>query len=172
MPVFHQETAGNYAQLRKAQFFIQAQGWFIGADHGIELQNPEAQFFCLFHTVFYQNFADTLAPFTAFHGITGIADMPATTDVVGMQDIQANHVARAFFNCHARMGLGKEKIQSALFVQLFHLREGDTVFNNFIPDVDSAFNIVRSEFSRDNSHFDVPSILSLAVFENYSKRQA
>lgn len=68
MPVFHQEASRNNAQLCKAQFFIQTQSRFIGADHGIELQNPETEFFAMFHTVFHQNSPIRLPrslPFTA-----------------------------------------------------------------------------------------------------------
>lgn len=167
MSVFHQETAGNNTQLCKAQFFIQAQGRFIGADYGIELQNMETEFFsldpcclspefhryacrarCLLRHNWYCRYVRNDRHYWDA-GYTGRPFCPVPSSIAT-----------------PRMGLGEKEIQSGLPVQQIRLGEGDTVFNNFIPDVDSAFNIVRSELSCNDSHFGVPLILSVYFFEN------
>lgn len=103
MPVFHQETALNNANPGKTELFIQEKGRFIRTDYRIELQYLKAQIFALFHAVFHQNFTDPLAAFATLDGITGITDMPATPDVIGVEDIKPDHFAGFFLNGDAHV---------------------------------------------------------------------
>ena len=87
--VLHAKPARDHTKRNKAQFLIKPECRKVGFYHRVKLQNTKAQLLCLFHAVAHQFFADALPAQTAFDRIACIADMPAPSDIVRMQNIQA-----------------------------------------------------------------------------------
>ena len=63
--VFHAKTAGDHAELGKAELFIEPAGAGVGGDNGIELQDPIAERRRGFDAVPHQFFTDAQARLSA-----------------------------------------------------------------------------------------------------------
>ena len=61
----------------------------ITLDNGVELQDTEALGFGDGQAVCDQLFTDMPSTAGRSHGIAGVGDMPASSDIIGVQDIQA-----------------------------------------------------------------------------------
>lgn len=109
MAIFPQKSAGNRSQLGEAKFFIQTQRGLVALDHRVELENPKSQIFSFPKTMFYQLFADMVPSPIRMDGVTGIADMSATTDIVGVQDIAADDFPALLFAGQASKRLFRKK---------------------------------------------------------------
>ena len=83
--VFEQESLGNHAELRKAEFLVELECRRICRDNRIELQNPDADFLGLREAILYENFADMLAALVLLDRIARIRNMPAAPDIVRVE---------------------------------------------------------------------------------------
>ena len=92
MPVLHQKTARNHAQLLKTKALVEVSGMGIGTHHGIKLKNPEAVGLSPGNTVQNKLLADMQSPGFSADRIACIGDMPAAAFVVGVQDIKPQNI--------------------------------------------------------------------------------
>ena len=122
MPVLHQKTARNHAQLLKTKALVEVSGMGIGTHHGIKLKNPEAVGLSPGNTVQNKLLADMQSPGFSADRIACIGDMPAAAFVVGVQDIKPQNIIgrgslrnTAFRN--TAVGLRGEKCRAGCVVQ-------------------------------------------------------
>ena len=104
-----QKSAGNGAKTDESKLFIKPEGGGIALDNRIELKNPEAKFCAFFHAVPNKRLPDMLSPSVGVHRIAGVADMPATSDIIGMQDVQSHDVSGFAVPGNPRIGLLREE---------------------------------------------------------------
>ena len=69
----------------------------------IKLKHPKAQLPAFFHAIHDQLFTDVPATYPGRHGIAGIANMPAPTDIVGVENIQTQD--DSVFLCYTGVAL-------------------------------------------------------------------
>ena len=91
MPILHPETSGDRSQLNETKPLVQMTGMDVALHYGIELQHTEPQILCNLQAVQHQFFTDMLSSARGGYCITGIANMSAASDVIGMQNIQPNN---------------------------------------------------------------------------------
>ena len=96
LSIIKAETAGNDTQPDEAQLLIQPDSPFIGADHGIELQNSEAQLPGFIKRMKNQALPDSPASGIGVDGIAGVGDMAAPSHIIRMEDIQPVHHAAGY----------------------------------------------------------------------------
>ena len=80
LSVLQPETSRNHAKRHKPQTLVQMSCVDVAFHHGIQLDQPETQFFRIFQAICHQLFTDMQTANTGRNGITGIADMPAAPD--------------------------------------------------------------------------------------------
>ena len=131
--VFQQKAPRNGSEAGEAQLFIQAESRCIALHDGIELEYAKIQFPGLLHTVSHQRFADMQSARFAVDGVAGITDMPASSYIVRMQNIQPQHVSGISVKGKAGKGLAAEKSVAGVFRQTLFLRKGCSFLNNLIP---------------------------------------
>ena len=131
MTVFHAESSGNSAKLGKSQPFIKVPRMCIAFHDSIKLKHPEAQFPAYVQTIQHQFFTYMLSARIRCNGIAGIADMAATSHVVGVEDIQPQD--SSILLGHAGIALGCKEGLACIHVQEFLLRKRNAFFNDFIP---------------------------------------
>lgn len=61
VPVFKQKSLGNHAELGKAEFLVEFECRGVCRDNGVELQNPETDFFSFCEAILHEKFTDVLA---------------------------------------------------------------------------------------------------------------
>ena len=105
--VLHPEAAGDGSEQSEAKPFIQVTGVNIVLHNGVELQEPEMELRGLHETVGYPLFTDMLAPTHGIHGIAGICNMAAPTNVVGVENVKPHDPAVRDGDAAAALG-GKE----------------------------------------------------------------
>ena len=132
--VFFTKTAGNSTQPAKAQSLIKVPCMNIRLHHCIKLQDPVAQFPGPFKTVHNQLLTDVKSPQISFYGIACIADVPAASNIVGMQYVESQNLSGILVFCHCRQGLAGKKLRSRLFIQKLLLGKSNTFFYHLIPD--------------------------------------
>ncbi len=67
--------------------------------------------------------------------------MPASTHIVGMEDVKTDYLARFFFNGNARVGLAAEEIVCRVFCLFLLLWKGDALPDDGIPNLHRCFSI-------------------------------
>ena len=72
VPVLEQEPLGNHSKLRKAELLVELECRRVCGDNRIELQNPEADFFCLRKAILHEEFADVLAALVLLDGVARV----------------------------------------------------------------------------------------------------
>ena len=70
VPVLEQEPLGNHSKLRKAKLLVEHECRRVCGDNRIELQNPEADFFCFSEAILHKKFADVLATLVLLDSVT------------------------------------------------------------------------------------------------------
>ena len=145
MSVFHPETTGDRAELHETKPFIKMPGMDVALHDGIELEDTEAELLCFLQTISHQLFADMLSAHGRGNSIARIADMPAASHVIRMQDVQSDDLSVRIR--HTGIALGGKEGFSAFRIQSYFLRKRDPFLNDFIPDPDHLFQIRRCMFS-------------------------
>ena len=87
MPVFHPETAGDRAELYETEPFVQMACMDVALHNGVELEDTEAEFFCLLQAIRHQFFTDMLPAYGRRYSIACVAEMSAASHIVRVQDI-------------------------------------------------------------------------------------
>ena len=90
MPVFHQESVRNCPDLDESEALIEVACMRIALDNRVELQNLEADFFCLRKAIFHKKFADVLAALVFLDSVTCIRNVPAAPHVIRVKDVQSD----------------------------------------------------------------------------------
>ena len=140
-PVLLAEPTGDYAQLNKAEFPIQRKSAFVCPDNGIELQNAEPAFFSLHNGMANKRFPDvTPSPFRS-NGITGVADMSATSNIVRMQNIESGNLSGFFVPGKPRERLHGKESMTGFRIKLVLLGEGNAIANNLVPNREASLNM-------------------------------
>ena len=85
--VFHEKAFRDLAQGCETKASIELEGSVVGFNDGVELKDFKPNPTRLLDTVQHKPFADSFAAVAFFYGIAGIAEVSASTDVIGMQDI-------------------------------------------------------------------------------------
>lgn len=135
------ESARNHAKLNESELAIKSKSAFVCPDDGIELQDAESEFSCPTHGVADKRFPDMMpSPFRG-HGITGIADMSASSDVVRMQNIESGDFSGFFVPDKSCKRLhGKERI-AGFCSKLILLGEGYAVADDLVPNREADFDV-------------------------------
>jgi len=153
MPVFHTKSARDRSERDKPEPLIQVPRVYIGGDHSVELHNFKIMLPGLRKAVEHQLFADVLSPAPGAHRKARVADMSASADVVGMQNIHSVYFRVIFTFCDSTIRLlGKKRLPRFLGKIIF-LRESDSLFNDFIPNPNHFRNIVFPILSDYYIHF-------------------
>ena len=87
MSVLHSESAGNCPKLFEAKAFVKMSCVYVGFHDSIELQNSETQSPPLFQTIKDKLLTYMLSSNSGWDCIACVADMAASADIIGMQDI-------------------------------------------------------------------------------------
>lgn len=151
--VLHPEPAGDRAELREAEALVKVAGVGVAFDDGVKLKDAEAELFCLGEAVEDELFADVAAAGGGCDGVAGVADVAAAADVVGVEDVEA--VDDAVLLGDARVALGREKVSACCQVERLFLREGDAVFDDFVPDFDDLGEISGGVFAYNHGNLRV-----------------
>ena len=94
MAVRHEKAARDDAELLEAEPAVKMERARVGRDDRIELEDAVAERLSLRHAVPHELFADMPAAHAVLHRIARVADMAAAADVVRMQDVQTDDLAR------------------------------------------------------------------------------
>ena len=100
MPILHAKASRNGAELRKSQPFIQMSSMEIAFYDSIELKHSKSQLFSFLKTIQYQLFSNMLSPRIRGYSIAGIADMPASSNIIWMQNVQAYYFIFILSHAH------------------------------------------------------------------------
>lgn len=92
--VLHAKPLRDYAKLHKSQPFIQMPGMNVRSNDRVKLQDAKTVCRSLHQTILHQLFPNVQAACILTNGIAGIADMTASTHIIGMQNIQAINFSR------------------------------------------------------------------------------
>ena len=150
VPVLHEKTPGNAAQLREAQALIQVQGMDVSSHNRIELHETEPQSGTHCQRVLHEQLADVQPALARFNGIAGIGDVPATAHVIGVQDVEADNLARLAVHSYARIGLAVEEVVSLPLVQFLDLRECHAFTHHLVPDAHGIGHVLLLIFPNRN----------------------
>ena len=104
MSVLHPKAIRDNAKLSKSDPLVQMTGMDVALNNSVELKNFEAYFLRPRHTVKHELLADMLTPAFRADSVARIADVSASSNVVGMQDVQADDLA-AFVNSNTAITL-------------------------------------------------------------------
>ena len=107
MSVLHPKAAGDGSKPHKAQPLIQMTGMEVTLHDGVELENTEAMLRGLFQAVKHQLLPDMKSAAVRADRIAGVADVPATPDIVGVKDVEADYLAVNLR--YTTMSLGREE---------------------------------------------------------------
>ena len=148
------ESAWDHAQLNEAELAIKSKSAFIRPDDGVELQDAESKFFCTIYGVADKCLSGVMpSPFRC-NGITGVADMSATPDVVRMQDIKSGDFSGFFVPGKPCKSLhGKERM-TGFHSELILLGEGYAVADNLVPNREARFDVFRRVWYNLKRHDD------------------
>lgn len=127
----------------------------VGSNNRIELQNTEAVQLCLLQAVQNKLFPNMAAAERRIYRVACVADMPAPSDIVRMQNIEPADSSAARVFGDGRIGLSCEKGFSRFGVQQFLLRKCDPFLHNLIPDSDHCGQIFFFEWTDNNFHFNI-----------------
>ena len=142
-PVLLAEPTGDYAQLNKAEFPIQRKSAFVCPDNGIELQNTESAFFSLIDGMANKRFPDMMpSPFRS-NGITGVADMSATPDIIWMQDIKSDYLSGFFVPRKACEGLRGKECMTGHRREFILLGKSNATTDDLVPNREAWLNVFR-----------------------------
>lgn len=133
--VLQAEAAGDRADAREAELFVEAQRAVIVRDDGVELEDAKAQFAALLQAVPNQRFAHALSAQIAAHRIAGVADVAAAPHVVRVQDVQSEHIPVLRVAGDAGEGLLAEEAVAAFGAEKVLLRKGEARLHDLVPDV-------------------------------------
>ena len=100
--VLEQESLGNHAELRKAKLLVEFESRCVCRDNGVELQNPETDFFSFCEAILHEKFTDVLAALILLDRIARVRDVPAAPDIVWMKNVQPDHLAGVRIDSDAR----------------------------------------------------------------------
>ena len=156
MSVLHPESLWYGAQRDEAQPFIEMSCMDIGGDYCVELQNPETVKPSLMKTVKNQLFPDMISPQRGADGVACVAQMTASADIVGMQDVKSQKPAVGSIHSDPIVSLGGKKGRTGLFGQLLFLGKSDSFLHRFIPDFDHLRKVFFLIGSYDDFHFFSP----------------
>ena len=102
IPVLEQKALGNHAELGKAELLVELERRRICRDDRVKLQNPEADFRGLREAILYEKFADMLTALIFLDRIACIRNMPAAPDIVRVENVQPDDLARVRIDSDAR----------------------------------------------------------------------
>ena len=114
--VFHVESAGDGAQLLKAEAFVEVSCVDVGSDDGVELHDAEVMGGALFQTVTDEFFTDMKPAAVTADGVAGVADMSASSYIVGMENVQAIDLICVSICGNGGVSLLGEKVSAGLHV--------------------------------------------------------
>ena len=103
MTIVHTKALRNDAKLPETEELVEMKRMHIGCYNRIELQDTEAKASSHRERVPDKLFADTLSSLSLPYRITRIADMSATSHIIGMQDIESHDVTSLLVNGNARV---------------------------------------------------------------------
>ena len=156
MPVLHPESAGDDPELHKSKFFIQAEGMGITAHHRVKLHNSKSHLLCRLQTMCDQNLTDPVSTQIFSYCIACITYMPASSYIIGMQDIQAHDFTCFFLVCDPGKRLFLKKRLPCLFRQHFLLGKCNALLNHLVPYIYSRDCITSPIFFHFYLHFHFP----------------
>ena len=87
MSVLHPKAFRDNTELSEADPYVQMTSMDIALNNSVELKNFEAYFLCPRDTVKHELLADMLTPAFRADSVARVADMSASPDVVGVQDV-------------------------------------------------------------------------------------
>jgi hypothetical protein len=93
------------------------------------------------------------APLSILYGVGRVGDVPASPDIVGMQDIKADDVGAV--NGDAAGGLLGKKGRRRFHRKKVLLRERDTLSDDAIPDFSHCAYIIMPVLPDGDSHYKV-----------------
>lgn len=135
MPVFHSEAIGDRAQLNKTKPFVQMSGVRIAFNNCIKLQYFKRVCFCLMQTVYDKFFSNVLTSAFRTDCVACVANMPASTDIIGMKDIKSMYCMVTFIFSDSRVCLRCKKLSPSHIIEQLLLRESNTFLYDLIPDL-------------------------------------
>ena len=133
MAVRHEKAARDDAELLEAEPSVKMERTRVGRDDRIELEDAVAERLSLRHAVPHELFADMPAAHAVLHRIARVADMAAASDVVRMQDVQTDDLARLCVLRKAGERLRPEEAVRILLRQLLPLRKGHAAAHDLVP---------------------------------------
>ena len=80
-----------------------------------------------------QLLSDVQSSFLTAYRIAGITDVPASSHIIGMQDIKAKYLS-CLILCYAAVSLLRKKFSAAFFCQYLQLGKCNAILHYFIPD--------------------------------------
>ena len=101
--------------------------------NGVELEHAKAQRFCGLYAVRNEPFAYMLPAKCLVYGIAGVCDMPASADIVRMQNIQTHDRAAVSVLGDGSIRLLAEKLRPVGYTQALRLRECHAVVDDHVP---------------------------------------
>ena len=116
MSVFHAKSAGDGAQLFEAESFVEMSCVDVGGDDGVELHDTEVMGSALFQAVADEFFTDMKPAAVTADGIAGVADMSASTYIVGVENVQAINFICVRICGNGCISLFGEKVSAGLHV--------------------------------------------------------
>ncbi len=155
--VLHAEALRYGAKLHKSEALVKVAGMDIALHHGIELQNTEAVELCLLKAVKHQLLTDMEPARPGSDRVACIADMAASSDIVGMENIQTEDFA-VFFG-DAGIALGSEKTSAAFGGKELLLRKRGSFLDYLVPDpdqIDHVRRIILSDQGKPPVRFAAP----------------
>ncbi|MPM96925.1 hypothetical protein SDC9_144095 [bioreactor metagenome] len=99
------------------------------------------------HTVCDQCFSNALSALILPNGIACVADMSATANIVGMQNVQRHNLARFSVARNTGKGLLLKEAKPVNRRQFLCLRKCDSLAHNLIPNSDGLPDILCLERS-------------------------
>lgn len=116
------------------------------------------------HAIANKCFADVTPAKIGGYRIACVADMPASPDIIRMQNIEPEQFVGAIFFCNAAMTLRGEKILPVFGGKAVLLRKCVSRFHDLVPNRNHSGEVVFLIFSYSNSvHFQPRAFATSAM---------
>ena len=116
VPIFHAESAGDGAQLLKAETFVAVSCVDVGGNDGVELHDRKVMGSALFQAVADEFFTDMKSSAVSADGIAGVADMSASSYIIRMENVQAIDLICVHICGNGCISLFGEKVSAGVHV--------------------------------------------------------
>ena len=121
----------NRPDFMKAQAFIKMNSRLIRSHYSVKLEPAKPLFPCVLQAMAHHFPPDSLSAAVLPNRIGSIGNMAAPSEIIGMQDINANHLSIER-SANSR-GLLPEHLQSFFFRKGFIAREADSLLHDVVP---------------------------------------